>query len=272
MFMDHLRNVSAEELNYPVSIEKTEAVVLRAVNYRDSSKIVTFYTKRYGKMSAMAKGARNPKSKFGSLFQPLNYLQIVFYRRADRELQYVSSSDFVKYFKSLTSDVDRLSIAMSLIEITDRVMHDEEENEKIFNLLVDSLSALDSADAFPRNTFAHFGLNLADGLGFTPDFSSCLICGKPVNLETERKVYYVVEKGSPVCETCSANLNDGFLLSGAALLTLRSFVRLTPAAAAKADMDPALRNELANFAFVYLKRHAGTLKEIKSLKLMAASI
>ncbi len=255
-----------------MSIEKTEAVVLRAVNYRDSSKIVTFYTKRYGKMSAMAKGARNPKSKFGSLFQPLNYLQIVFYRRENRELQYVSSSDFVKYFKSLTSDVDRLSIAMSLIEITDRVMHDEEENEKVFNLLVDSLAALDSPQTFPRNTFAHFGLNLAIGLGFTPNFGNCLVCGKPIDLETQRKVYYVVEKGGPLCETCSANLNEGFLLSGSALLTLRSFVGLSPAAAAGAGMDPALRNELANFAFVYLKRHAGMLKEIKSLKFMAASI
>ncbi len=255
-----------------MSIEKTEAVVLRAVNYRDSSKIVTFYTKRYGKMSAIAKGARNPKSKYGSLFQPLNYLQIVFYRRENRDLQYVSSSDFVKYFKSLTTDVDRLSIAMSLIEVTDRVMHDEEENERVFDLLVDSLSALDSPEAFPRNTFAHFGLNLADGLGFTPNFSSCLVCGKPVDLETERKVHYVVEKGGPVCEKCSANLNDGFLLSSTAFMTLRSFVGLSPAAAARAGMDPTVRNELANFAFVYLKRHAGTLKEIKSLKFMAASI
>lgn len=258
-------------LNYSVSIEKTEAVVLRAVNYRDSSKIVTFYTRRHGKMSAMAKGARNPKSKFGSLFQPLNYLQIIFYRRENRELQYVSSSEFVKYFKWLTGDIDRFSIAMSLVEIINRVMHDEEENETVFNLLVDSLGALDSPEASPRNTFAHFALNLAISLGFAPNFGNCLLCRKPVDLERELKVYYVIGKGGPVCEKCSANLNEDFILSNAALSVLRSFVHLSPAAAAEADIEPALRNELANFSFVYLKRHLDTLKEIKSLKFLAAS-
>ena len=100
-------------LNGIVLIEKTEAVVLREVNYRDSIKIVTFYTKRYGKMSAIAKDAHNPESKYGSLFQPLNYLQIVFSRRESREMQYVSSSDFMKYFKSLTVDVERFSLSLS---------------------------------------------------------------------------------------------------------------------------------------------------------------
>lgn len=254
-----------------MSIEKTEAVVLRAVNFRDTSKIVTFYTKRYGKMSAIAKGARNPKSKFGSLLQPLNYLQIVFYRRENHQLQTVSSSEFVKYFKSLANDVDRFSISMSLIEIVNKVMHDEEENETVFNLLAESLIALDMPGTFPRSTFAHFGLNLAVGLGFKPDFTTCLICRNPIDLEREKKVYYVIEKGGPVCEKCSANLSEGFLLSNSALLVLRSFVRLSPAAAAKTEIEPGLRNELANFSFVYLKRHLDTLKEIKSLRFLSSS-
>ncbi len=254
-----------------MSIEKTEAVVLRAVNFRDTSKIVTFYTKRYGKMSAIAKGARNPKSKFGSLLQPLNYLQIVFYRRENRQLQTVSSSEFVKYFKSLANEVDRFSIAMSLIEIINKVMHDEEENETVFDLLASSLTALDTAGTFPRNTFAHFGLNLAIGLGFTPDFRRCLLCRNSIDLEREKKVYYVIEKGGPVCEKCSANLNEGFLLSNSALLVLQSFVQLSPADAAKTDIAPELRNELANFSFVYLKRHLDTVKGIKSLKFLAAT-
>ena len=254
-----------------MSIEKTEAIVLRAINYRDTSKIVTFYTKRYGKMSAIAKGARNPKSKFGSLFQPLNYLQIVFYRRENRELQYVSSSDFVKYFKSLTSNMDKFAIAMSLIEIVNRVMHDEEENVPIFELLVTSLAELDKREIFASNVFIHFGLHLAVDLGFMPNFTQCLICGSAIDLEKERKVCYVIEKGGPLCEKCSANVDESFLLSNSALLVLQSFVRLSSEAAAKAKMEPILQNELSNFVFVYLKKHSDTLKEIRSLKFLAAS-
>ncbi|MCL5035016.1 MAG: DNA repair protein RecO [Bacteroidetes bacterium] len=255
-----------------MSIEKTEAVVLRAVNYRDSSKIVTLYTRRYGKMSAIAKGARNPKSKFGSLLQPLNYLQIVFYRRESRQLQYISSSEFVRYFKSLTSDMDRLSVAMALVEIVNRVMHDEEENEKIFQLLVDSLAVLDMPETSPENVFIHFGLHMAIELGFAPAFRSCLRCGNRIDLEKERRVCYVIEKGGPLCEKCAVSINIDFLLSGSALPILESLVRLSPAVAAKAKIEPALRNELRDFVFVYLKRHSGSLKELKSLQFMAASI
>jgi len=255
-----------------VSIEKTEAIVLRAVNYRDSSKIVTFYTKRYGKMSAIAKGARNPKSKFGSLFQPLNYLQIVFYRRESRQLQYVSSSDFVRYFKSLTANVERFSIAMALIEIVNQVMHDEEENERLFKLLVDSLEQLNEKETLPQNVFVHFGLHLAIDLGFSPNFENCLICKSRINLTGDnKKISYVIEKGAPLCERCALKISGSFFLSKPALSILRSFVDLNSEAAAKSKVEKALQNELSNFIFVYLRKHSENLKEIKSLNVLRFS-
>ncbi len=250
-----------------MSIEKTEAVVLRAVNFRDTSKIVTFYTRRYGKMSAMAKGARNPKSKFGSLLQPLNYLQIVFYRRENRDLQFVSSSEYVRYFKSLTTDMLRLSIAMAHLEIINRVMHDEEENQSVFNLLVDSLTNLDTPDTFPKNVFVYFGLHLADELGFKPDFETCLACGNRIDLEKESKVYYVMQRGGAICEACfnrMVQVSSVTPVSASAISTLRSFTELSPKdAAAKAVAEP-IQNELSNFVFVYLRKHSETLQEIKS--------
>lgn len=265
---------------------------MRAINYRDTSKIVTFYTKRYGKMSAIAKGARNPKSKFGSLFQPLNYLQIVFYRRENRQLQYVSSSDFVKYFKSLTTSVEKLSVAISLIEIVNRVMHDEEENERLFGLLVDSLDELnnlsvEAKETSPLNVFIHFGLHLAINLGFAPSFESCLICSKSINVEIKKsrerdaasyknhnegaaKISYIIEKGGPLCEECSIKVSNTFVISSPAFLILRSFARLSSGAAARSKMELALQYELSNFIFVYLRRHSDSLKEIKSLKFLTA--
>lgn len=265
-----------------MSIEKTEAIVLRAVNYRDTSKIVTFYTKRYGKMSAIAKGARNPKSKYGSLFQPLNYLQIVFYRRESRQLQYVSSSDFVRYFKSLTANIEKFSISMSLLEIVNHVMHDEEENEPLFGLLVDSLEQLNAAGTSPQNIFLYFGLQLVANLGFAPNFEYCLICkskifalndesGSARDMQRQPMVSYIVERGGPLCEKCSSQVHGTFLLSAAALPILRSFLRLNPGAAAKSKMGQAVQDELSDFIFVYLRRHFEGLKELKSLRFLESS-
>jgi DNA repair protein RecO (recombination protein O) len=258
-----------------VSIEKTEAIVLKAVNYRDTSKIVTFYTRRYGKMSAIAKGARNPKSKFGSLFQPLNYLQIVFYRRESRQLQYVSSSDFVKYFKSLTTSVEKLSVAASLIEIVNLVMHDEEENEQLFELLVSSLHELDKlpveeGNALPLSVFVHFGLHLAVELGFAPNFEKCLVCHRSIGTEKQKQVGYVIERGAPLCEECSPKISNAYIISVPALSILKSFARLSSGSAAKSKIQLALQHELSNFIFVYLRRHSENLKEIKSLKFLSS--
>ncbi len=245
--------------------------MLRAVNFRDTSKVVTFYTRRYGKMSAIAKGVRNPKSKYGSLFQPTNYLQIVFYRRENREMQYVSSSEFVKYFKKLGTSIERLAIAMSLVEIVDRLMHDEEENERVFTLLVESLNMLDTKDVQPQNVFAHFGLHLSVNLGFEPGFDNCLICGKRIDLEKEKRITYVVRKGNALCENCSANVNEGYIVSAAAMAILRHFIRMSSEEAGSMVIEQRLQNELSNFVFVYLRKHSENLRELKSLKFLSAS-
>jgi DNA repair protein RecO len=198
----------------------------------------------------------------------------------------------VKYFKSLTASVEKFSIAMSLIEIVNRVMHDEEENEQIFRLLVNSLVELDKSEippagkeTSPQNVFVHFGLHLAIDLGFSPNFENCLICKskipsarKQIGIQKEKKICYVVEKGGPLCEKCSSKVilstdqGRAFLLSSSAFLILRSFVRLSSEVAAKSKMEPMLQNELSNFIFVYLRRHLESLKEIKSLKFLAASL
>ncbi len=82
-------------------IIKTEAVVLSKLNYGDSSLIVTLFTKEYGKLSAIIKGARNPKSKMGLVIDPLNHLQIILYKKDTRELQIISSAEILTYFPKI---------------------------------------------------------------------------------------------------------------------------------------------------------------------------
>src|ERR1035438_8785520 len=80
-------------------IIKTEAVVLSKLNYGDSSSIVTLFTKEYGKLSAMLKGGRNPKSKISLIVDPINYLEVIFYNNPSRDLQILSSADFKAHFR-----------------------------------------------------------------------------------------------------------------------------------------------------------------------------
>ncbi|HSP87123.1 MAG TPA: DNA repair protein RecO, partial [Ignavibacteriaceae bacterium] len=65
-------------------IIKTEAVVLSKMDYRDSSNILSLYTKDFGKLSVIHKGARSPKSKKGFIAEPLNHLHIIIYKKDSR--------------------------------------------------------------------------------------------------------------------------------------------------------------------------------------------
>ena len=76
-------------------IESTDAIVLRAIKYGDTSKIVTLYTRRFGKVAVIAKGARSAKSKFGSALEPMSLIQAVFYRKENREVQLLSQADLL---------------------------------------------------------------------------------------------------------------------------------------------------------------------------------
>ena len=84
----------------------SEAVVLRSMKYRETSKIVTFYTKEAGKISGIVKGARQSKNKYGSTLEPMSYVSLVFYQNEKRDLQMVSSCDWVKTFRYLMEDID----------------------------------------------------------------------------------------------------------------------------------------------------------------------
>lgn len=68
-------------------IIRTDAVVLRGMDYGETSRILTLFTRRHGIIGAIAKGVRRPGSRFGSTLQPLSVIQAVYYYKAERDLQ-----------------------------------------------------------------------------------------------------------------------------------------------------------------------------------------
>src|SRR3989304_285501 len=129
-------------------LTKTDAVVLKSMKFRDTSKIVTFYTRRYGKLKGVAEGARETKSKFGASLEPMTLLSLVLYKKEHRDLQLISQADILHRHKSIHSDFDRMPVALSVIELLNRLTHEEEENALLYALVLETLDAIDRA---PRN-------------------------------------------------------------------------------------------------------------------------
>jgi DNA repair protein RecO (recombination protein O) len=147
-------------------IIKTEAVVLSKLNYGDSSSIVSLFTKEFGKLSAMLKGGRNPKSKFSLIVDPINYLEVIFYNNPSRELQILSSADFKAHFHKIKEDLDKLKYAHSVIELVKNLSAEHEVNKKLFSGITRILGIIDEGKENPAVSFGRFFLFFLKELGY----------------------------------------------------------------------------------------------------------
>lgn len=149
-------------------ILRTEAIVLRSMVFRETSQIVTLFTREKGKVSVMAKGSRQPRSQFGSTLQPMSHIQAIYYHKPTRELQTLSETAHLTVFNRINAELDRISIGLRMIELANALLQVEEENGDVFDLLLTALQHLNQREERVENIWPFFQLRLAGILGFQP--------------------------------------------------------------------------------------------------------
>jgi len=174
-------------------IRKTEAIVFRSLPYGDNALIIQLYTREQGMKSFIARISRRPGAKIRpALFQPLQQIEVVYFQKTGRDLQYVSETRLLHYYRHLDQDPLAISIACYLLEIVRACLKEEEGNESLFLFLQDTLQAMDSAEEGRVQLLIWFLLHFTGYLGFSPLVES--------GLETE-KIYFDIEAGR-VEENC----------------------------------------------------------------------
>lgn len=151
-------------------IINTSAVVLRSFPYGETSIIARCYTKDHGKVSLIVKGARRKKSPMAAYFQPMNYLDIVYYYRQTRNLQSVSKASFVEIWSDLNQDLKKIAHGLAVIELTEKTNTDNDPHPELFDELVSVLKAFNSSDLRFNLIFWYYQIKLLTILGFKPDF------------------------------------------------------------------------------------------------------
>lgn len=180
-------------------IIKTQAIVLRRINFGDSSKIATFYSEDFGKISAIIKGARSPKSKIGFLIDTTNLLQIVLYKKDTRDLQIVSDVDLIKSYSRIRDNYEKYKYASAILELLTTLTLENENNKKLFDGTVRIFALLDGTEDNPKLLFAKYFLFFLKEIGYELQFQICSICRKP--LMPGDSVSYNYENGL-LCSEC----------------------------------------------------------------------
>jgi DNA repair protein RecO (recombination protein O) len=186
---------------------KTEAIVLRSIRYGEADRIVHLYTAARGRLGAMAKGSRRPKSRFGGRLEPFFRLDLVLYEGRG-ELMTVTGASTVDGYGTLRSDGARIGAAARACDAVLRLLDSTESNSAAYNLLRSYLDLLDGPQgaegARPAVALA-FRAKLALVSGFVPELSACARCGEAEHLNA-----FSGAAGGVVCASCEG---EGFPLS-----------------------------------------------------------
>jgi DNA repair protein RecO (recombination protein O) len=194
----------------PGTTVKTEAIVLRSIRYGEADRILHLYSSARGRVNAIAKGARKPRSRFGGRLEPFFRLDLVLHEGRS-ELLTVTSVATVDGYPRLRSSGASIEAAARGCDAVLRLFDSVEPNRNAYNLLCRYLSMLDGAEpgrAAGLETALAFRLKLALAAGFSPELGACASCG-----ELDHLTGFSGAAGGVVCSACEAG---SFPLSEAA--------------------------------------------------------
>ena len=245
-------------------IVRTDAVVLRTLDYGETSRIVTLLTRTHGVVGALAKGARRTKSRFGSTLQPMACVEAVLYMKPNRGLQtFKEAAHHVRFPHLDGSDLDRLTAGLRAVEVARLTLDEGDTHPLALDLLIRTLATIDSAAEGAGNAVPWFQLRLASLLGFDPDIDRDDVLalgdeGGALLLETGAVLPPDAEAPPGVDPRLGPSAFGGVRASRAALRAFAILARTDLETATRMRLDTATRRETEALVDAYLRTHIGS--------------
>jgi DNA repair protein RecO (recombination protein O) len=192
-------------------LAKTAAVVIGSFPLGESDRLVTFYSRDFGKVRGVAKSARRMRSRFGSALELCTLGELVFFDGGRSELVRVDHFDITRPFDRVRENLERLAQAAWMIECVARLTAERDRHVALFGLLVRSLRALDGSRPPSRVAMA-FGVRCVETLGHRPRLDACVACGRAYPFPQPS-----LGDGGVICEACAHPGGDALAMSPAAL-------------------------------------------------------
>ncbi len=187
---------------------KTKGIVLHTVKYSETSVIAKIYTEGFGLLSFIVKGVRSTKSKNkASLLQPLTILDMEISHRENKNLQFIKEFRRFYNYASLPFDTLKSAIALFLLEVISKSIHEHETNEEMFVFIEDSLIALDKEEKLNPDFHLVFLVNFTRHLGFMPHDNFSEDC----SFFEMRESVFVSEQGATTLDKSESKLFNELL-------------------------------------------------------------
>jgi DNA repair protein RecO (recombination protein O) len=193
-----------------MSTEKTQALVLRLADFSESSRVVTLFTRDFGQISALAKGAKRLTGPFESALDLLTVSQIVFIRKSTNSLDLLTEAKLISRFRPHGKDLYGLYAGYYLAELLVSLTEQYDPHPILFDQALEDLERLSSGE--PSGLVClRFEVTVLREIGLLPEFGGCAVCETPVT--ADRRYAYWVAHSSLICESCQQHIPSSDQLS-----------------------------------------------------------
>ncbi len=235
-------------------IAKTEGIVLKSFDFRESSRIATFLTRDFGKVKGILKGIRKDPRKFGSSLDRFSVNDIVYYQYRNSDIHLVSHCDMKEFFHGFRRDLKRLTAASYASELLDALVMAEEENVQIYELMQNFLNSLQTVKDI--NKLVHiFQIKVLLLSGFRPHLDSCVRCQKKITGTT----CFSMALGGLVCAYCKTPAGDVVAITKGTVASIMHIEESLWPAALRLGLSERIKKEfkyvLNHFLVFHLERH-----------------
>lgn len=231
---------------------RTDGIVLRTWELGEHDRLVTLYTRDLGKLTAVARGARRVRSRFGAALELFTWGEAVGFEREGRGLVRLDHFDIRRSFRGVREELERLGQGARMVEAVARLTAERDPHPACFALLLRALRALETGS--PARVQLAFALRLLDLTGHRPRLDRCLGCGRPTGTTA---VAFDPAQGGVACGHCRPG--DQLPASPRALGALRGLQAANWDARLGARIAPDVEREASLLLDGYLAAVSGAI-------------
>ena len=235
-------------------ITHTQVIVLKSIDYQESSKIITVLSEEHGRIAILVRGAKKPKSKFSGCIEPGYILDVVYYYKPNRSVQTLTEATVHTTFLGVLPSLERSALVYSTIEIAAQLIHEGEKNEALYELITNILIWLHNQEDIKLSVLIYIQIRAATTVGLNIDTD----IQRVVN---DQDYFFNVETGSL---SFSSEDTMSFKLSVQQATFVWNVITSKNTRVLELDLKSSELKQLIRHLDVYFKYHIEGFKERKS--------
>lgn len=248
-------------------LHNDSAIILRGYDFGEADRIISFFCKNHGKIRAIAKGARKPKSRFAGRLEPFHRVDITYFGRENAGLFKLGAVDLRAVRTEMADDLERFARACYVTELIELATRDGDPNPRAF-MAADAALELMAPESNVRDLdwlTRFFDVKLLNHLGYGPTLDKCVACGG--ELQDSGRLAFDVGRGGVLCGACGRLARKKILLTQGAVKFLARIVGTDFSKAARLKPSAALMDEITGVVTAF--RDSRIQSKIKSERFFA---